>query len=273
MKLRNILLRYLLLGVYHEASSQIVDTLVDVVTCKLHFRIAKGNTNLILFESGGGLTITQWDSISVPIHRATGATLISYDHQGFGNSTIDTANYNILNEVKSLETGLRKLGYDKKPLIIVSHSLGAFYARVYTSRNANLVKGIIMLDPRIPSPGDIAFARNVTKSLNHATLKKESLAMYYLLINMERTIGFVKGTKLKSKLPILDIMAETGPFELTSDNERFKSDQRTFVMQGSNRTLLYAKGSTHNIPLDQPQLVINEIISFYKMLKIRISTK
>jgi pimeloyl-ACP methyl ester carboxylesterase len=207
--------------------------------------------------------IAQWDSIVPSVHKATGATLITYDRQGFGTSTIDTSNYSILNEIQGLEKGLRKLGYNTAPTILVSHSLGAFYARVYASRQQRIVKGILMLDPRIPSSGDMVFARNVNKSLDHSALKKESLGLYYVLTNMEKAIDFVGRTKLKTGLSVSVVMAEAGPFDTASDNERFKADERDFVKEGTNRQLIEAKGSTHNIPAGQPQFVIKEIISFY----------
>lgn len=248
----------------HIVRSQVIDTLIDVGAHKLHFKIIKGDNTQILFESGGGITLAQWDSIVTPVHRLTGATIITYDRQGFGTSGLDTANYTILNEIKGVETGLRKLGYGSKPMLLVGHSLGTFYARVYASRNVEHTKGIVMLDPRIPSFEDMAFARSVYRTLDSVTLKKESFALYYVLANMERNSAFVRRIPIKPGLPILNVMAETGPFDSISDNERFQSNQRSFVKEGSNRVLLHAKGSTHNIPLDQPQLVIDQIVSFYK---------
>jgi pimeloyl-ACP methyl ester carboxylesterase len=248
----------------HVVTAQVIDTLIDVGSYKLHFKIIKGNSTEILFESGGGITVAQWDSIITPVHSRTGATIITYDRQGFATSGFDTANYTILNEIKGLETGLRKLGYGSKPILLVGHSLGAFYTRVYASRNVAHTKGIVMLDPRIPSFADMAFARSVYYSLDSVTLKKESLALYYVLANMERNSNFVRRVPVKPGLPILNVMAETGTFDSISDNERFQSDQRSFVKEGSNRVLLLAKGSTHNIPLDQPQLVIDQIVSYHK---------
>jgi len=250
--------------VSHVVEAQIIDTLIDVGTHKMHFKIIKGDSTHILFESGGGLTLAQWDSIITPVHDLTAATIITYDRQGFGASSLDTAKYTILNEIKGLETGLRKLGYGSKPMLLVGHSFGAFYNRVYASRNVAQIKGIVMLDPRIPSFADMAFARSVYYSLDSVTLKKESLALYFVLANMERNSDFVRRVPIKPGLPILNVMAETGPFDSTTDNERFQSAQRLFVKEGSNRVLLLAKGSTHNIPLDQPQLVIDQIVLFYK---------
>lgn len=261
--LKSLLWLVLLLS-SHGIRAQVIDTLIDVGHYKLHFKIIKGDSTEILFESGGGITLAQWDSIITPVHSRTGATIITYDRQGFGTSGFDTSNYKILNEIKGLETGLRKLGYGSKPILLVGHSLGAFYARVYASRNVALTKCIVMLDPRIPSFADMAFARSVYDSLDSVTLKNESLALYYVLANMERNSDFVRRIPIKPGLPILNVMAETGPFDSVLDNERFQSDQRSFVKEGSNRVLMLAKGSTHNIPLDQPQLVIDQIVSYYK---------
>lgn len=244
--------------------AQVIDTLIDVGAHKLHFKIIKGDSTEIVFESGGGITLAQWDSIITPVHNLTSATVITYDRQGFGTSDLDTPNYTILNEIKDLETGLKKLGYGLNSTLLVCHSLGAFYSSVYASRNIGLVKGIIMLDPRIPSDADRAFARTVFNSMDTVALKKAGLGLFYALKNMERNSDFVKRTFFQTGIPILNVMAETGPFDSVSENERFQSDQRSFVKQSPNRVLIHAKGSSHNIPLDKPKFVVDQIASFHK---------
>lgn len=263
MKYPKVLYVVLLL-VSIQAKSQTIDTLVDVNNLKLHFKITQGKGTPILFESGGGLDANQWDSVIMPLYRANGATLITYDRQGFGKSEIDTSNYSILSEIKRLEIGLSKLGYGTKPMILVCHSLGGFYSRVYASMHPKLVKGIIMLDPRIPSRPDMAFARSVCNSLDKKKLRQESLSLYYVLTNIERNSDFARQAVLDPGLPILDIMAEHGPFDSAVENDRFKADQRNFVKESTNRVLLYAEGSSHNIPQSKPQLVIEQIVYFYK---------
>lgn len=66
--------------------SQTIDTLVDVGNHKLHFNIIKGTGIPILFEAGGGSDGTVWNSILKPIAEITGATLITYDREGFGKA-------------------------------------------------------------------------------------------------------------------------------------------------------------------------------------------
>lgn len=107
-----------------SAEAQLMDTLIDVSPYTLHFKILKGKNLPILFESGGGMDAAQWDSIVTVLHHQLQATVITYDHAGFGKSTLDTIHYIILQEVKSLEVALGNFGYGKTDFPVVGHSLG-----------------------------------------------------------------------------------------------------------------------------------------------------
>jgi len=133
-----------------KTQSQTIDTLVDVGNHKLHFNIIKGTGIPILFEAGGGSDGTVWNSILKPIAEITGATLITYDREGFGKSTINTletevSKHGMLNSLLDLETGLKKLGYNKQ-IMLVSHSFGGYFSTLYSVRNPNLVKSIVLID-------------------------------------------------------------------------------------------------------------------------------
>lgn len=251
-----------------QVNAQVIDTLLDIGTYKLHFKVTRGKGMPVLFESGGGLDSRQWDSIGHTLHSRLGATIITYDRQGMGKSGLDTAHYNLLNEIRGLETGLRQLGYANSNIVLVCHSLGAFYNRLYAARHLSLVKGIVMLDPRIPSLADMAFAKSVMAGIKRKEFKQEELGLYYVLAQMENNSDYLRKVNVPSHIPVLDIMAEQGPFTDKAENDRFKSDQRRFVKELSNRTLVFAKGSSHNIALDKPVLVIKQVTYFYKHLPI-----
>lgn len=114
----------------------------------------------------------------------------------------------------------------------------------------------------------MAFARKVMLGIYPKQFKQKELGLYYLLAQMESNSDYLRTVKVPSRIPILDVMADQGPFEGKADNERFKSDQRRFVKEASNRTLVFAKGSSHNIALDKPALVITQVTYFYKHLSI-----
>jgi len=247
-----------------SANAQVLDTIIDANPYKLHFRIIKGENAPILFESGGGQDASHWDSIAAIVHQRLKATVITYDRAGFGQSSFDTLDYTILREIKSLEFALQKFGFMNKKLLLVGQSLGSFYNRVYAARHSDQVKGIILVDPRIPSYGDMQFAKRYFQSMNRKDYEAEYMSLYYLLARMESTSDYVRQVPLPTNIPLLDIMAEKGPFEDAAENERFKEEQRNLVKGYPNRKLIFAKGSSHNIPLDKPAMMIEQIVDFYR---------
>lgn len=246
-----------------NGKAQHLDTIVDARPHQLHFRILKGQKPPILFEAGGGQDASQWDSIATVVHQRLGATVITYDRAGFGQSSLDTVGYTILQEIKSLESALRQLGYQPTRLLLVGHSLGAFYNWIYAARHPTQVKGIMWADPRLPSYTDMRFARTYFQGLNRKDYESEYMSLYYLLARMERTSDFVRQVTLPASIPLLDLMAEKGPSSDAEENERFKADQRNLVKGHPNRRLVYLKGTSHNIPYDQPGVLIEELVTFY----------
>lgn len=240
-----------------------VDTLLDIGSHKLHIKILKGKGDPILFESGGALDARQWDSISNVLYKRLNATIITYDRQGFGKSGLDTSKYTILNEVKGLETAIKKLGYANKNILLVCHSLGAFYSSLYAFRHPDLVKGIVMLDPRLPSLADMRFARSIFAQIKRSDFRQEDIGLYYVLARMEKNSDFMREKNIPSHIPILGVMAEQGPFDDKEENDRFQSDLRYLIEKRTEAYLAYAQGSSHNIPHDKPEMVISEISNFY----------
>lgn len=250
-----------------DAEAQLIDTLIDVSPNILHFKILKGKNLPILFESGGGMDSSQWDSIATALHHQLQATVITYDRAGFGRSTLDTSNYTILLEIKSLEAALENLGYGKADFLVVGHSLGGFYNRVFAARHPEQVKGIVLLDPRIPSYEDMSFARNYFKNIDRKDYEPDYISLYHLIARMEENSNYVRQVPLPSEIPILNIMAETGPFTQVEENKRFQVEQRKLVEASNKRRLVLAEGSSHNIPYDKPGQVIELIADFYRELR------
>ena len=130
--------------------SQDCDTLVDLGTHKMHFRIWKGEGTPILFESGGGNDGTIWNHLLEPLHSITGTTLITYDRTGYGKSELnptltDDKKSLITHGIGDLEKGLKLLGY-KKEIMLVGHSYGGFYNQYFAVKNPELVKAIVLID-------------------------------------------------------------------------------------------------------------------------------
>jgi len=91
-------------------SSSVIDTLVNVGGYRLHFHILPGSEPAVLLESGGGADASYWDDLAPILAHETGATIITYDRAGYGESDLLHTPYDIRQEVAGLWRGLEQLG-------------------------------------------------------------------------------------------------------------------------------------------------------------------
>jgi pimeloyl-ACP methyl ester carboxylesterase len=254
------------LSLLNVGQAQTMDTLVDVGGHKLHFSIVKGNGVPILFESGNGSDASDWKELLQQIHDSTGATLITYDRAGLGLSGIDTTKMDLPNEVKALETALKKLGYSKN-MFLVNHSFGSYYSILFAIRNKRKVTGTVFIEPALPC--------NYTKKRNKEgnetitpdlwdRIKKEATGLYYVLKNYEAICDLMETKNFPSKIPATVIAAENQAFLKT---DAYKNEWRECVKTfGSlpNHTYVFAKNCGHTVWTDNPQLVVHEIVRLYR---------
>lgn len=248
----------------NKGQSQTIDTLINVGKYKLHFNIVKGKGIPILFESGAGNDGSIWDTLLNPLHDSLGATLITYDRQGFGKSELDTTDLNIISEIEGLEIALKKMGFVNR-YFLVAHSLGGNYAMAFTQRNSKKVVGGVFID--IVSPCFMTEDR-VKQVINifHDSLEvieKESLGFYYIVQNYEYTSRVMREASQSLRIPLTVICSDIPPFQ-GIDSITWKKCMEKFASGFDNRKYLLAKNCGHYIFIDNPPLVIDEIITRYR---------
>ena len=240
-----------------------IDTLVDAGSYRLHFHIIKGKGVPILFEAGGGDNAATWNDLLPAVYNATGATLITYDRQGFGSSGLDTERYSIQGEIAGLETALIRLGYDV-PVIMVAHSLGAFYTTLYTARHPLLVKGIVMLDGSLSSFFNKDAARKMLKMYDMEVLKQKNTGAYYTMLHFEETCNFMRTVTLPPAIAVEDMVAENPPYKSQAEKDRWVACHKKFAAASTARRFSIVPGTSHYIYKNRPDLVTGAISNFYR---------
>jgi tetratricopeptide (TPR) repeat protein len=250
-----------------KSQSQTIDTLVDVGNHKLHFNIIKGSGIPILFEAGGGSDKTVWNSILKPIADITGATIITYDREGFGKSTINTletevSKHGMLNSILDLEIGLKKLGYNKQ-IMLVSHSFGGYFSTLYSVRNPNLVKSIVLIDVN----------HNFMEKFVQSDLKKQeklipewkktNLGLYYMASNILETTEMMSKLSIPQNIPVVDFVNGISPFKENEKVEFWKECHKKFIENHPKSIGITAFECGHGIWFDNPSLVITTITKSY----------
>ena len=256
------------INILNLINAQAIDTLIDVGGHKLHFNITMGSGTPILFEAGNGDDGSVWQPILADIHKQINATLITYDRAGLGKSEIDTSRISILNEIKALEVGLKRLGYSKS-IFVVSHSFGSYYSTLYVRRNREKVKGVVFIDVLTPCYFTKQRAKDTKESISKddwVIIKKEAIGLYYVLKNLESIYEYTKDKQLPSNIPTTIIGADIPP-PIVKENERdeWKTCLKSFG-ELPNHSYILAKNSGHKVWKDNPRLVMNEIIKLYRQV-------
>jgi pimeloyl-ACP methyl ester carboxylesterase len=101
---------------------------------------------VVVFDQGGEGSMLSWQKVEKPIAAITRVCL--YDRAGFGYSDPPAGPITALSETDDLHVLLRAAGV-RRPVVIVGHSIGGFYATVYADRFAKDVAGLVLVDPGI----------------------------------------------------------------------------------------------------------------------------
>jgi pimeloyl-ACP methyl ester carboxylesterase len=119
--------------------------LVDVGDFKLHLQKQGAGEPTIIFENGSGVASTGWGDL--PKRLSQYGTVVTYDRGGYAWSEEATTERTGANVIHELYTALKKEKIDG-PYILVGHSLGGMYSRLFARTYPEEIGGIVLLDAR-----------------------------------------------------------------------------------------------------------------------------
>jgi pimeloyl-ACP methyl ester carboxylesterase len=245
------------------------EKMIDVGGYRLHFRIIEGRGSPILFEAGGGDDAGVWDEVAKSVAAITGAPVITYDRAGFGKSEVsgaaDVGDHGIVAGVEGLEKGLKALGYGGE-IVLVGHSYGGFYTKLYAARHPDKVRYAVLVDASTACWFDQAFFKVFRAGLPAELERLRSqgkLGQYYQSANLQQTVDVMRANAFPLSIPAIDLVSEHPPFTNESDVARWRSCHRQFTDAAPNREAITAFGTGHYIYRDNPALVVNTIVHSY----------
>ena len=118
--------------------------LVDVGGHRLEVSVIGTGKPVVILEAGLGQHRSHWLPIQDSLSTLT--TVIAYSRAGYGASDPSSGRRTPLQVVTELRALLRVLGQEA-PYVLVGHSLGGIYARVFASRHPADVAGLVLVDP------------------------------------------------------------------------------------------------------------------------------
>ena len=125
------------------ASTQAPGELIDVGGHRLHLNCVGTGSPTVILESGLGETGAYWEWISTAVARDTRVCV--YDRAGRGWSDPSS----VAQDGIAVATDLHNLldrGHVPGPFVLVGHSSGAQYVRIFAGRYPEHVTGMVLLD-------------------------------------------------------------------------------------------------------------------------------
>lgn len=113
---------------------------------RLNFRCEGEGAPTVLFEAGFAGTSLAWTRVLSRIAAHTRAC--AYDRAGYGFSDEGPAPRDGAAVAKDLDEGLKAAGI-RGPFVLVGHSAGALYMRLFAARRRNAIAGMVLVDPSI----------------------------------------------------------------------------------------------------------------------------
>lgn len=233
---------------------------------RLAFHVTPGHLPAIVLDAGGGLDSSYWKDLVPKIAAATGSEIITYDRAGLGDSDEVPGPWKVESAVGDLETGLRALRVTRN-VILVSHSQAGEVAAYFTRGNRQLVSGAVLVDASLPELyTDEEIARLVAANKPQVDAAKadpstkENRQLIATAENYAPMHQAYHQVSWPDSVPATVIVSEKTPFDGSpEDAQLWRDAAAAFAKAGPDRTLITAVGSSHDIPIERPDLVLSEI--------------
>jgi pimeloyl-ACP methyl ester carboxylesterase len=113
---------------------------------RIHLNCSGSGSPTVILEAGFGADAGAWYRVQPLIARTT--RVCSYDRAGYGQSSMGPLPRDGQAIARDLDAGLRASKI-RGPFIIVGHSSGALYARLFTARRLSDMAGLVLVDPSV----------------------------------------------------------------------------------------------------------------------------
>jgi pimeloyl-ACP methyl ester carboxylesterase len=233
---------------------------------RLAFHVTPGHLPAIVLDAGGGLDSSYWKGIVPTLAKTTGSEIITYDRAGMGASDEVPGPWKVQDAVSDLAAGLQQLGVTHD-VVLVSHSEAGEIATYFVNDHPGVVAGAVLVDASLPdfyTPAELARVVAANQEQVAAVAKQPSTKQTRQLLAVAQDYGpahqAYHQTTWPQDVPAIAIVSAKTPFDTSPpDAQAWRDAQAAFVGHAADRRLVVAAGSSHDVPIDRPDVVVKAV--------------
>jgi pimeloyl-ACP methyl ester carboxylesterase len=244
-------------GQARSAESPLKLQTVDVGGHHLNFLIGGKGAPAVILEGGFGIGIASWSPIQSTI--ATFAQTVSYDRAGLGQSEPGPEPRSAKQIATELHLALQKIGIGP-PYVLVGHSLGGVFVRVFVDLYPKEVAGIVLIDPSQEAFNDWTRTHEPSEQRKmEAQIATASAGQRAEGAALKTSYAQASAARIPAGIPVT-LMSATEDEGRTVEARKIwieKHEEWLAKVPGGKHVIVQQTG--HFIQLQQPALVIDAI--------------
>jgi pimeloyl-ACP methyl ester carboxylesterase len=248
---------FFLVALQHPLAQQRTPVMVNSGAGTLEMVISGSGSPAVVFESGFSDTYEYWDAVVATVSTKT--KTVQYNRAGFGHSALNGRPRTADEIATELHTALSNAKIPP-PYILVGHSAGGMYIRVFAHLFPSDVVGVVLVDPApeafyaMLAQEDPALWKALTDDLKNAPPGAQA--------QMDVNATTVDEVKAAWPLPPVPVVLISATKLFTPEwRKKVTSLQTAFIQRIPGVQQIEATGCGHNIPGECPAVISNTVLT------------
>ena len=230
---------------------------VDVDGHGLQLLVGGQGSPAVVFEGGFGAGIGSWSRVQKDVAAFT--QTVSYDRAGLGQSDLGPKPRSAKQIATELHVALQKSGI-KPPYVMVGHSFGGIYIRVFADMYPKEVVGMVLIDPSQESFNDW-LKKNQPDRLkaSEAGIAKAGEGVQAEFASVDTSYSQARVAKVPAGIPVTLLTATVDDSMPAEGRKLWIEKHKEWLATVPGSKHLVVEGASHFIQAQQPALVIEAI--------------